>query len=223
MIVLFYAVFSVSVGRSAPMIGAVPFLDFLIPGLIIMSMAQSAFFNTSSSLIFSKLQGNLVDVLMAPISPLEMAIAYTLSGIARGFVVGALGIGVMYILSPMQFPHPWVALYFSFMGCMMLSLMGLITGILGERFEHMGAIQNFIIMPATFLSGSFFSISALPKGWDLVCTLNPFFYMIDGFRYGFTGHADASIFSGIAFLLILDMALFNIAYWLIGSSPRIKP
>ncbi|HBM90907.1 MAG TPA: multidrug ABC transporter permease [Rhodospirillaceae bacterium] len=223
MTVLFYAVFSVSMGSGERMVGGVPFLEFLIPGLVIMSMAQSSFFNTASSLILSKLQGNLVDVLMPPLSPLELTIGYALGGVLRGLAVGIVAFAVMSFFYPLNLPHPAFALYFAVMGSLMLSLIGLITGLWGDRFDHLGAIQNFVIMPATFLSGSFFSIQELPKGWDLACTLNPFFYMIDGFRYGFTGHADASVYNGIAFLLIINMALFNVAYWMFNTSSKIKP
>lgn len=223
MMVLFYAVFSVSMGAVALPIKDTPFLVFLVPGLVIMSMAQSAYVNTSSSMILSKIQGNMVDVLMPPLSPFELTVGYTIGGMMRGLVVGSVALGVMYGIRPFVFFDSLYVLYFAVMGSLMLSLIGLITGIWGEKFDHLMAIQNFIVMPATFLSGSFFSIYALPEKWQLACTLNPFFYMIDGFRYGFTGYADASVYTGIAYLLIINMVLFNIAFWMFGSSRKLRP
>ncbi len=219
---LFYAVFALAMGGGQRAIGGVPFLRFLIPGLIVMSMAQAAFMNNAASLILSKLQGNIVDLLMAPLSPFELTVGYALAGLARGLVVGGLSVGAMYFLMPMQIVHPFFVLYFAVMGSLMLSLLGLVTGVWGRDFDQFGAVQNFIVMPATFLSGSFFSVSSLPQGWSFLCTLNPFFYMIDGFRYGFTGYADGDLWSGIALLLFVNLALFNVAYWMFASGARLK-
>lgn len=222
MTVLFYAVFSLGMGGGSRFIASVPLLDFLLPGLVMMSMAQSAFAGPSTSLILSKIQGNLVDTLMAPLSPLELTTGYVLSGLLRGLVVGSATIMTMWFIHPMM-PHDiFFVAYHAVMGCLMLSLLGLITGILGDKFDHLGAIQNFIVLPATFLSGTFFSVSSLSGGWEFLCYLNPFFYMIDGFRYGFTGHADGQLLGGAASLLIVNLALFNIAYWLFANGTRLK-
>lgn len=223
MTLLFFAVFSVSLGVHAQPVDGVPFLTFLAPGLIIMAMAQSAFFNTAGSLILSKIQGNLVDVLVAPLSPLELLSGYVLGGAARGLLVGVLSLAGVAFFQPLPFVFPLWILFFACAGVIMLSLIGLLTGILGDRFDHLGAVQNFLVMPATFLSGSFFPLRALPKEWALSCTLNPFFYMIDGFRYGFTGHSDAPVLSGAAFLVIVICVLTTISYWLFSDSRKIRP
>lgn len=221
MTVLFYAVFAVA-PHGARTISGMPFLTFLIPGLVMMSMAQAAFINGSASLILSKLQGNIVDLLMAPLSPMELTIGYAVAGVARGLIVGGVSLATMAFLSPLHVPEPGAVLYFAFMGTLMLSLIGLITGIWGQDFDHMGAVLNFIVMPATFLSGTFFSISNLPPEWSWACTFNPFFYMIDGFRYGFTGRSESGILGGMAILLFMNMALFNAAYWMFARSARLR-
>jgi len=222
MTLLFYAVFAVATNGGPRMIEGVPFARFIIPGLIMMAMAQAAFMNGSASLILSKVQGNIVDLLMAPLSPFELTLGYVLSGLVRGLVVGAVSYGAMALLTPLPFFNVWYALYYAVMGSLMLSLIGVITGVWGRDFDHMGTIQNFIIMPATFLSGTFFSAASLPKAWAWTCTLNPFFYMIDGFRYGFTGHADSGIWGGMAILLFINLALFDIAYWMFARGTNLK-
>ncbi|MDD3181445.1 MAG: ABC transporter permease [Alphaproteobacteria bacterium] len=221
MTLLFYAVFAMGMDNGHK-IATVPFLHFIIPGLIMMSMAQSAFMNTASSLILSKLQGNIVDILMPPLSPLEMTIGYAASGLVRGLLVGAVTFSVLWFFSPIpihSIPH---ILYFAIMGSMMLSLIGVITGIWGDKFDHMGSIQNFIIMPATFLSGTFFSVASLPEKWQFACFVNPFFAMIDGFRYGFIGVSDGPLLGGMALLFLVNLALFNTAYWMFARGTCLK-
>jgi len=222
MTLLFYAVFAVANAGGPAHIGGVPFLRFLVPGLIMLSMAQAAFMNGSASLILSKVQGNIVDLLMAPLSAFELTLGYVLSGLARGLVVGIVSYGAVALLTPMPIYDGWAVAFYAVMGSLMLSLMGTITGIWGRDFDHMGAIQNFIIMPATFLSGTFFSAASLPPAWSWVCTINPFFYMIDGFRYGFTGHADGGLLGGMALLFFINLALFDIAYWMIARGTHLK-
>ena len=184
---LFYAVFALALGGNQRMIGDVPYLRFLAPGLIMMSMAQNAFANTSSSIVISKVQGNIVDVLMPPLSPIEFTLGYTLGGIARGLAVGSVSVLALAGITDMTITHPFYLLYHALMGSMMLALLGIIGGIWSDKFDHLATVQNFIIMPATFLSGTFYSADRLPEAGAFVCHLNPFFYMIDGFRYGFIG------------------------------------
>lgn len=221
MTLLFYAVFAMGM-ESGHKIANVPFLHFIVPGLIMMSMAQSAFMNTATSLILSKLQGNIVDILMPPLSPFELTLGYAVSGLVRGLLVGLITFGVLFLLAPLPIHNVWVVLYFAVMGSLMLSLIGVVTGIWGNKFDHMGAIQNILIMPATFLSGTFFSIKNLPEQWHFACLLNPFFYMIDGFRYGFIGASDGPLWGGMALLLFINMILFNVAYWMFARGTRLK-
>jgi ABC-2 type transport system permease protein len=185
---------------------------FLIPGLVMMSVLQNAFANSSSSLIQSKITGNLVFVLLAPLTHLEFYSAYVLAAVFRGVVVGlgVLIITLFFDLPTMQNPA-WIVL-FAFLGAAILGGLGLIAGIWADKFDQLAAFQNFLIMPATMLSGVFYSIHSLPDIWQFISHLNPFFYMIDGFRYGFFGVSDVSPWLSLAivsgfFLLVSGVAL----------------
>jgi ABC-2 type transport system permease protein len=185
---------------------------FLIPGLVMMSVLQNAFANSSSSLIQSKITGNLVFVLLAPLTHLEFYSAYVLAAVFRGVVVGlgVLIITLFFDLPTMQNPA-WIVL-FAFLGAAILGGLGLIAGIWADKFDQLAAFQNFLIMPATMLSGVFYSIHSLPDIWQFISHLNPFFYMIDGFRYGFFGVSDVSPWLSLAivsgfFLLVSAVAL----------------
>ncbi len=185
---------------------------FLIPGLVMMSVLQNAFANSSSSLIQSKITGNLVFVLLAPLTHFEFYSAYVLAAVFRGVVVGlgVLIITLFFDLPTMQNPA-WIVL-FAFLGAAILGGLGLIAGIWADKFDQLAAFQNFLIMPATMLSGVFYSIHSLPDIWQFISHLNPFFYMIDGFRYGFFGVSDVSPWLSLAivsgfFLLVSAVAL----------------
>ena len=190
----------------------VGYTSFLIPGLVMMSVLQNAFANSSSSLIQSKITGNLVFLLVSPLSHWAWFVAYVGASIVRGLVVGG---GVMLVtvwFAPLQLAEPWWILTFAALGAGMLGSMGLIAGLWAEKFDQLAAFQNFIIMPMTFLSGVFYSVQSLPAVWQAVSHLNPFFYMIDGFRRGFFGVSDASPWLSLAvvsgsFLLVAAIAL----------------
>ena len=178
----------------------VSYTAFLVPGLVMMSVLQNAFANSSSSLIQSKITGNLVFVLLAPLSHWEMFSAYVLAGMLRGL---AVGFGVFIItawFAHLSFVAPLWILVFALLGSAILATMGLIAGIWAEKFDQLAAFQNFLIMPATFLAGVFYSIHSLPPFWLAVSHANPFFYMIDGFRYGFFGQSD--IAPGVSFAIV---------------------
>lgn len=219
---LFYAVFALAMGGNQRVVHGVPYLEFLPPGLIMMSMAQNAFANTSSSIVISKVQGNIVDILMAPLSPMEFTLGYTLGGIARGLVVGLASILSLAIFSDMAILHPAFIIYHALMGSMMLALLGVVGGVWSEKFDHMAAVQNFVIMPATFLSGTFYTADRLPEAWRFLCHLNPFFYMIDGFRYGFVGISDGTLGIGIVVMALTNVALLALAYGLIAAGYKLK-
>ncbi len=208
--ILFYAVFSIALGGAGKTAAGIPYMDFLTPGLIMMSMAQNAFANTSSSMVISKVQGNIVDVLMPPLTATEFAIGYTLGGLVRGVAVGIASILVLAPFSGVPLHDPLYIIYHGVMGSMMMALLGLIGGIWSMKFDHLATVTNFIIMPATFLSGTFYTAAQLPEMWRFLCHLNPFFYMIDGFRYGFTGVTDGSLQVGL-----VVMAAVNIVLWVI--------
>jgi ABC-2 type transport system permease protein len=170
--------------------GRVTYTAFLIPGLVMMSVLQNAFANSSSSLIQSKITGNLIFVLLPPLSPMDMFAAYVLGAMVRGIVVGLGVLLVTAAFAPLSLSHPLWALAFALLGSAILGTLGLIAGIIADKFDQLAAFQNFLIMPLTFLSGVFYSIHSLPPFWQALSHFNPFFYMIDGFRYGFFGLSD---------------------------------
>jgi ABC-2 type transport system permease protein len=172
--------------------GSVRYTAFLIPGLVMMSVLQNAFANSSSSLIQSKISGSLIFVLLPPLAPTGLFAAYVLGAMVRGLTVGAGVFAVTLWFDPalLALPHPFWALAFAFLGSAILGTLGLVAGIWAEKFDQLAAFQNFFIVPLTFLSGVFYSIQTLPPFWQAASHLNPFFYMIDGFRYGFLGLSD---------------------------------
>ena len=170
----------------------VGYTSFLIPGLVMMSVLQNAFANSSSSLIQSKITGNLVFLLVTPLSHRAWYVAYVGASMVRGLVVGSGVFAFTVWFAPLHLAEPWWIIVFAALGAGMLGSLGLIAGLWAEKFDQMAAFQNFIIMPMTFLSGVFYSVKSLPGMWQAVSHLNPFFYMIDGFRRGFFGHSDVS-------------------------------
>lgn len=189
---LYLLIFSHVLEAHVQVYPGVAYTAFLIPGLIMMSLLQNAFANSSSSLIQSKVMGNVIFVLLTPISYLEFFLAFLTASIIRGLVVGLCIYLVAIIFADLPVVHPWLILAFAIMGSALLGTFGIIAGIWADKFDQMAAFQNFIIMPLSFLSGVFYSIHSLPPFWQKVSQLNPFFYMIDGFRYGFFGVGDVS-------------------------------
>ena len=205
---LFLAIFSLALGRLRPDIEGVPFVEFLAPGLIMMTMIQNAFANTSSSLLISKVQGNVVDILMPPLSPGELNVGFASAGVTRGVVVGIVtALGMMPFVS-IGIVHIWAVLFYGVGASLMLSLLGMLTGVWSEKFDHLQAVTNFIIVPLAFLSGTFYSVKQLPEFALVITQYNPFFYLIDGFRYGFTGHADGSIQAGVVAVIGVNIVLW---------------
>jgi ABC-2 type transport system permease protein len=179
----------------------VSYTSFLIPGLVMMSVLQNAFANASSSLIQSKITGNIVFVLLPPLAHWELFGAYVLGSMVRGMVVG-LGVFIVTAwFAHLTFAAPWWILVFALGGSAILGTMGLIAGIWAEKFDQLAAFQNFLIMPATFLAGVFYSVHSLPDFWQAVSHLNPFFYMVDGFRYGFFGVSDVPPFISLGIVI----------------------
>ncbi len=200
----------------------VSYTAFLLPGLIMMSVLQNAFANSSSSLIQSKVMGNLVFILLTPLSHRAWFVAYVGSSIVRGLVVG-LGVLVVTVwFTDLTFVAPgWIAV-FAVLGAGLLGSLGVIAGLWAEKFDQMAAFQNFIIMPATFLSGVFYSIHSLPGFWQQVSHLNPFFYMIDGFRYGFFGQGDVSPWLSLAIVGTAFLAVGGFALHLLKTGYKIR-
>ena len=196
--VLYLLIFGHVLEDHVKVFGNVGYTSFLIPGLVMMSVLQNAFANSSSSLIQSKITGNLVFLLVAPLSHWAWFLAYVGASVVRGVVVGAGVMAVTVWFAPLQVNQPLWILLFTVFGAAMMGALGLIAGLWAEKFDQIAAFQNFIIMPMTFLSGVFYSVASLPPFWQAVSHLNPFFYMIDGFRRGFFGVSDVSPWVSLA-------------------------
>jgi ABC-2 type transport system permease protein len=200
----------------------VKYTAFLVPGLVMMSVLQNAFANSSSSLIQSKITGNLVFVLLPPLSHWEIFGAYVLAAVVRGVVVGTGVFAVTAWFAHMSFVAPWWIAIFALLGAAILATMGLIAGIWAEKFDQLAAFQNFLIMPATFLSGVFYSVHSLPPFWQAVSHGNPFFYMIDGFRYGFFGQSDINPLVSCGVVIVFLLVLVSFAIRLLKSGYKLR-
>jgi ABC-2 type transport system permease protein len=204
--------------------GSVPYTHFLVPGLVMMSVLQNAFANSSSSLIGSKMTGNLIFVLLPPLAPAELFLAYVLGAMVRGMVVGAGVFAVTIWFAPaiLAMPHPLWALAFALEGSAILGILGLIAGIWADKFDQLAAFQNFIVLPLTFLSGVFYSIQTLPPFWQAASHANPVFYMIDGFRYGFFGLSDTSPWLSLGIVTGFLVALTALTLTLLSRGWRLR-
>jgi ABC-2 type transport system permease protein len=204
--------------------GKVRYTAFLIPGLVMMSVLQNAFANSSSSMMQSKLTGSLIFVLLPPLSPAGLFAAYVLGAMVRGLTVGLGVFAVTLWFDPasLAMPHPFWALAFALLGSAILGTLGLIAGIWAEKFDQLAAFQNFFIVPLTFLSGVFYSIRSLPEFWQAASHLNPFFYMIDGFRYGFLGLSDVAPATSLAIVAACFVALSALSLALLQRGWKLR-
>jgi ABC-2 type transport system permease protein len=219
---LYLLVFSQALGDRVEAFPGVPYVAFLVPGLVMMSVLQNAFANASSSLIQSKVTGNLVFVLLPPLSALELFGAYVLAAVVRGLMVGTGVLGVTALFVPPTFVAPLWILAFAVLGSGILGTMGLIGGIWAEKFDQIAMFQNFLIMPATFLAGVFYSVHTLPAVWQSVSHLNPFFYMVDGFRYGFFGQSDVPPATSLAIVAATLVLVAGVALRMLHTGWRIR-
>lgn len=222
---LYLVIFTVAMGQARPSVLGVSFVNFLAPGLIAMAMLQNSFANASFSLLVGKIQGTLVDYLMPPLSELELLIGMVGAAVSRALLVGAavwlamlLWPGVSVVPS-----HFWAIVVFGVLGAAMLGFLGLITSVWADKFDHAAAVTNFVIMPLSLLSGTFYTIDHLNEPFATLSQFNPFFYAISGFRYGFIGNADAHVVQGVAVLLAVNLVLGTICYLLLKSGWKIKP
>jgi ABC-2 type transport system permease protein len=195
---LYLLVFAHALAAHVQAFPGVTYVQFLIPGLAMMAMLQNAFANSSSSLIQSKITGNIVFILLPPLAAGEIFAAYLLASMVRGLVVGIGVFAATLWIIPLPVPNPFWVIAFAVVGCGMLGTMGIIAGMWSEKFDQLAAFQNFVVMPLTFLAGVFYSMHSLPPFWQAVSKLNPFFYAIDGFRYGFFGQSDVSPWVSLA-------------------------
>jgi ABC-2 type transport system permease protein len=225
---LFLVIFTVALGGGGRMVTLqgqqIHFADFIAPGLIVMGMLQNAFANASFSLLVGKIQGTIVDYLMPPLSTAELLAALTGGSVTRAFCVGgAVWLAMQFWPGVHVWPHHlWAVLWFGFLGSLFLALLGVLTSIWAEKFDHAAAVSNFVVAPLSLLSGTFYSVDRLSPLFHTISHLNPFFYIISGFRYGFLGVADSPILLGTGVILAIDVALGLLCYALLRSGWKIK-
>lgn len=219
---LYLLIFSHVLSNRVQVYAGITYAVFLIPGLVMMTVLQNAFANSSSSLIQSKITGNLVFILLSPLSYLEIFLAYVSASTLRGLIVGSGVYAVALLFYPLPLQSlPWVVL-FALLGSALLGVLGMIAGIMSDKFDQLAAFQNFIVLPLTFLSGVFYSIHSLPPVWQFLSHLNPFFYMIDGFRYGFFGTSDISPYISVSVVASCLILISGWALYLLKSGYKIR-
>lgn len=219
---LYLLIFSHVLGTKVEVYPGVPYTVFLIPGLIMMSVLQNAFANSSSSLIQAKVMGNIIFVLLTPLTYIEFFFAFLLASIVRGLVVGVVIYLTAICFIDLPIVHPMFIFAFAFFGSGMLGTFGIIAGLWAEKFDQMAAFQNFVIMPLSFLSGVFYSIHSLPAVWQKVSHFNPFFYMIDGFRYGFFGQGDISPWFSLSVVVGFFVALSILTIGMLKAGYKLR-
>ena len=219
---LYMMIFVVAMRGARPAVEGVPFAQFVGPGLIMMSLLNNAFANSSSSLVQAKLMGTAVDFLTPPLSPAELAVGFTAGAVTRGVLVGLVTAITVWPFARFGIAQPWAVLYFSVMASVVMALVGVAAGLAADKFDHLAAVTNFIVMPMTFLSGTFYRVTNLPAPFNTISKFNPFFYMIDGFRYGFIGRADGSIGVGVVYTLALAVGLGVVVLQIFRTGWRLK-
>lgn len=221
---LYFIVFSIALGGGAEgrQILGVQYMHFLAPGLLMMTMAQNAFSNSSSSLIIAKVQGNIVDILMPPLASWEILVGMIIGAVLRGMLIGIIGGIILFSFVGIPVHNLGYIILFGFMGNMMMASLGIVAGLWAEKFDHLATVTNFLITPMTFLAGTFYALTALPSVWQKIALLNPFFYMIDGFRAGFIGVAEAPLLFGTFLMLCFTIVMIALAALLLKTGYKIK-
>ncbi len=219
---LFLMVLSLAIGSDRGDVLGVSFISFLAPGLIAMQVIQQSFSHSSSTFMIGKIQGNIVDLLYAPLSAAEVTISIALASATRSFMIAIISIITFYFIVDIQIKYFFLLFLFTFLTSFILGNIGIISGLWAEKFDHQATITNFVIVPLSFLSGTFYSIERLPGFLKTISEVNPFFYMIDGFRYCFIGQADGSITFGIIYLIVLSILSWLTAYILFKRGYKIK-
>ena len=219
---LFLMVLSLAIGNDRGEVLGVSFINFLAPGLIAMQVIQQSFSHSSSSFMIGKIQGNIVDVLYAPLSPSEVTLAVSFAAVTRSFLIAIISILVFYFIVDLEIKNYFLLIVFTFLSSFILGSLGIIVGLWAEKFDHMATATNFVIIPLSFLSGTFYTIDKLPDFLQTISELNPFFYMIDGFRYSFLGNSDGSIFVGLLYLSTLSIVIWYISYLLYKNGYKIR-
>ena len=219
---LFLLVLSLAIGNERSDVLGVPFVSFLAPGLIAMQIIQQSFSHSSSSFMIGKLQGNIFDILYEPLSAAEVTIAISLAAVTRAVMIAAISIITFTLLIDIQITNYLTLISFTFLSSFILGNVGIIAGLWSEKFDNMATVTNFVVVPLSFLSGTFYTIDRLPGFLQTISEFNPFFYMIDGFRYSFIGEADGSITIGLIYLIILSFVTWFVTYLLYKKGYKIK-
>jgi ABC-2 type transport system permease protein len=219
---LYMMVFVVAVGGQRPQVEGIPFAAFIAPGLIMMQILSNAFSNSSSSLLQAKMNGLIGDFLTPPLSPGELVAGFALGAGTRGAVVGAITALAVLPFAPMGVAHLWAVIYFAIGGSLIMGLLGIMTAIWSVKFDHIAAVTNFLVQPMTFLSGTFYLVSRLPEPFRTISQYNPFFYLIAGFRYGFTGRMDGSLAVGASLTAVLVAFLWWGCWRMFATGYRLK-
>ena len=219
---LYMMIFVVAMQGVRPPIHGVPFGEFVAPGLVMMAILNNAFANTSSSLIQAKIMGTASDFLTPPLSPFELLVGFALGAATRGIVVGIVTAACVWPFSKFGFDQAWAILFYGVFASLLMGLVGIIAGLWSEKFDQLAAVQNFVVMPMTFLSGTFYLVDALPEPFRTASHFNPFFYLIDGFRFGFIGHAEGNLGVGAAMTVGLTAVLALVAWRLFATGWRLK-
>ena len=219
---LFLLVLSLAIGADRGDVLGVPFITFLAPGLISMQVIQQSFSHSSSSFMIGKIQGNIVDLLYAPLSATEVTISVSLAAVTRSIIIAAVSIIVFKFIIDIEIKNYSLLIIFTLLSAFILGNIGIIAGLWAEKFDHMATVTNFLIIPLSFLSGTFYTIKNLPEFLQVASKCNPFFYMIDGFRYGFLEKSDGSILVGAIYLILLAIILWFATYLLYKKGYKIK-
>jgi len=219
---LFLAIMTLAMGGKTRLVDGVEFNRFIAPGLIMMAIVQNAFANTSSSLMLGKIQGVIIDILMPPLTGAEITFSYVVGGVVRGLMVGVVVMAAVYCFVPFSCEHPLIGLFYVISASVMLALLGVLTGVWSQSFDQLSAITNYIVTPLAFLSGTFYSIRQLPDLFYIICHFNPFFYMIDGFRYALIGYTDGYIGTGMMVLTATNTVLWLATMHLFKKGYRLK-
>ena len=219
---LFLLVLSLAIGADRGEVLGVPFITFLAPGLISMQVIQQSFSHSSSSFMIGKIQGNIVDLLYAPLSATEITISIALAAVTRSVMIAIVSIIVFKLIIDIEITNYFLLIVFTLLSSFILGNIGIIAGLWAEKFDHMATVTNFVIVPLSFLSGTFYSIERLPEILQMISKVNPFFYMIDGMRYSFIGKADGSILVGLIYLSVLSFFSWLVTYILYKKGYKIK-
>ena len=219
---LYMMVFVVALQGARPPLHGIPFAEFVAPGLIMMAILQNAFANASSSLIQAKIMGTATDFLTPPLSPLELTIGFSLGAATRGVVVGLVTALCVLPFAKLAISNILLIVWFGLISSLLMGMVGVLAGLWSEKFDHLSAVQNFVVMPMTFLSGTFYLVDNLPAPFDVISRFNPFFYLIDGFRAGFVGQAESNLTVGLVMSGVLTLVLGVVCWRVFKSGWRLK-